>query len=143
MTTIDHIGIAVHDIQAAARLYTEGLGLPLGHIEDVVTQGVRAASISVGESTIELLEPLGEESPISGFLEKRGEGIHHVCLRVTDIRAAMATLKAQGARLLQEEPVRGMGGALVAFVHPRSANGVLLELSQPGEAGDKEMGEDA
>jgi methylmalonyl-CoA/ethylmalonyl-CoA epimerase len=143
MTTIDHIGIAVHDIQAAARLYTEGLGLSLDHIEDVTAQGVRAASITVGESTIELLEPLGEQSPIAGFLEKRGEGIHHISLRVADIRAAMAALKAQGARLLQEEPVRGMGGAWVAFVHPRSANGVLLELSQPGEMGDKEMGEGA
>ncbi len=143
MTTIDHIGIAVHDIQAAARLYTEGLGLSLDHIEDVTAQGVRAASITVGESSIELLEPLGEQSPIAGFLEKRGEGIHHISLRVADIRAAMAALKAQGARLLQEEPVRGVGGALVAFVHPRSANGVLLELSQPGEIGDKEMGEGA
>ncbi len=143
MTTIDHIGIAVHDIQAAARLYTDGLGLSLDHIEDVTAQGVRAASISVGESTIELLEPLGGQSPIAGFLEKRGEGIHHISLRVADIRAAMAALKAQGARLLQEEPVRGVGGALVAFVHPRSANGVLLELSQPGEIGDKGMGEGA
>jgi methylmalonyl-CoA epimerase len=143
MTTIDHIGIAVHDIQAAARLYTEGLGLSLDHIEDVTAQGVRAASITVGESTIELLEPLGEQSPIAGFLEKRGEGIHHISLRVADIRAAMAMLKAQGARLLQEEPARGVGGALVAFVHPRSANGVLLELSQPAEMGDKEMGEGA
>ena len=143
MTTIDHIGIAVHDIQAAARLYTDGLGLSLDHIEDVTAQGVRAASISVGESSIELLEPLGEQSPIAGFLEKRGEGIHHISLRVADIRAAMAALKARGARLLQEEPVRGMGGTLVAFVHPRSANGVLLELSQHGEIGDERTGEGA
>jgi methylmalonyl-CoA/ethylmalonyl-CoA epimerase len=140
MTTIDHIGIAVHDIQAAAQLYTEGLGLSLDHIEEVEAQGVRAAGITVGDATIELLEPLGEQSPIAGFLEKRGEGIHHISLRVTDIRAAMAALKAQGARLLQEEPVPGMGGALVAFVHPRSAHGVLLELSQPSEIRDEGTG---
>ncbi|MBC7236929.1 MAG: methylmalonyl-CoA epimerase [Chloroflexi bacterium] len=130
---IDHIGIAVRDIQQAARLYTEGLGLRLDYIEEVPSQGVRVGSLAVGESTIELLEPLGAEGPIADFLEKRGEGIHHICLLVDDIRAAMAALQAQGARLLQEKPARGAGGSLIAFVHPRSANGVLLELCQRSE----------
>jgi methylmalonyl-CoA epimerase len=130
MTRIDHIGIAVRSIADAARLYGEGLGLACTHVETVEAQGVKVGFIPVGETEIELLEPLGPESPVARFLDKRGEGIHHICLEVEDIGAAMEQLKAQGLRLLSDAPQPGAGGALVAFVHPASANGVLLELAQ-------------
>jgi lactoylglutathione lyase/methylmalonyl-CoA/ethylmalonyl-CoA epimerase len=127
---IDHIGIAVKSMAEAARFYIEGLGLPCTHVETVEAQGVRVGFIPVGDSEIELLEPLDGESPVGRFLAKRGEGIHHICIQVEDIGAAMAQLKAQGARLLSDAPQSGAGGALVAFVHPASANGVLLEITQ-------------
>jgi methylmalonyl-CoA/ethylmalonyl-CoA epimerase len=98
--------------------------------EEVTEQGVRIAMLPVGETHIELLEPLSETSPVGKFLEKRGPGIHHVAIRVTDIRASLARLKEKGARLIDETPRTGAGGCLVAFVHPSSANGVLLELVQ-------------
>ncbi|MBM3188150.1 MAG: methylmalonyl-CoA epimerase [Chloroflexi bacterium] len=140
MTQIDHIGIAVKSIEEAARLYTEGLALSLEKTETVEAQGVRVGFLPLGESEIELLEPLSDDGPVAKFLQSRGEGIHHICIRVSDIRAAMAALRQAGARLLSEEPQPGAGGCLVVFVHPRSANGVLLELSQaPGDAvGDAE-----
>ena len=131
MTKIDHIGIAVRDLAEAARLYAEGLGLPLAHTEAVPSQGVKVGFVPIGASKIELLEPLDEASPVAKFLEKRGPGIHHVCLRVTDVRASMERLRASGAQLLSEEPLPGADGALVAFVHPKSAHGVLIELLQP------------
>jgi len=130
MSKIDHVGIAVKSIAEAARLYVAGLGLELERIETVSEQGVKVGFLPLGESEIELLEPLSAESAVAQFLEKRGEGLHHLCIEVPDIRAAMARLREQGARLLSEEPSQGAGGSLVAFVHPRSANGVLLELSQ-------------
>lgn len=130
MSRIDHIGIAVRCIEEAARLYAQGLGLALERVEEVPEQGVRVGFLPVGESEIELLEPLGSQSTVAQFLEKRGEGLHHLCIEVSDIRAAMARLREGGARLLSEEPAPGAGGSLVAFVHPRSANGVLLELCQ-------------
>lgn len=130
MSRIHHIGIAVQDIVEAAQLYTEGLGLALHHIEEIKEQGVKVGFLPLGESEIELLEPLGEESPIARFLERRGEGIHHICVQVPDIRQAMARLRAFGARLLSDEPQPGAGGSLVVFVHPKSGHGVLLELSQ-------------
>ena len=98
--------------------------------EEVTEQGVRIAMLPVGETHIELLEPLSETSPVGKFLEKRGPGIHHVAIRVTDIRASLARLKEKGTRLIDETPRTGAGGCLVAFVHPSSANGVLLELVQ-------------
>ena len=128
MTKIDHIGVAVKSIEDAARLYTEVLGLALDHVETIAEQGVKVGFLHLGETDLELLEPIDEECAVARFLEKRGEGLHHVCIEVEDIAAAMARLREQGARLLGEEPVRGAGGYLVAFVHPRSANGVLLEL---------------
>jgi len=130
MSRIDHIGIAVKSIEEAARLYVQGLGLELARVETVSEQGVKVAFLPLGESEIELLEPLDATSTVAQFLEKRGEGLHHICVQVPDIRAAMARLREQGARLLSEEPSQGAGGSLVAFVHPRSANGVLLELCQ-------------
>jgi methylmalonyl-CoA epimerase len=130
MARIDHIGIAVHNIAQAARLYVEGLDLQLERTETVDEQGVRVGFLPVGNSEIEFLEPLHAQSTVAQFLEKRGEGIHHICVQVPDIVAAMASLRAQGARLLGEQPTPGARGSLVAFVHPRSANGVLLELCQ-------------
>lgn len=127
---IDHIGIAVKSIEQAARLYVEGLGLRLERIEAVSGQGVKVGFLPVGESELELLEPLSAESTVAQFIEKRGEGIHHLCLEVDDIVSAMDRLRAQGAVLLSEEPVVGAGGAWVVFVHPRSTHGLLLELSQ-------------
>jgi methylmalonyl-CoA/ethylmalonyl-CoA epimerase len=127
---IDHIGIATRGIDEAATFWRETLGLEMIETEDIAEQKVRVAMLPIGESRIELLEATSEDSPISRFLEKRGPGIHHIAVRVDDIRAALASLRAKGARLIDEEPRRGAGGCLVAFVHPSSTGGVLLELVQ-------------
>jgi len=127
---IDHLGIAVRSIEAAMPLYTGMLGLELHEIEEVADQKVRTAVFPVGESRIELLEPTSPDSPVAKFLEKRGEGIHHVALAVQDVAAALAKLKAEGAQLIDEAPRKGAGGAMIAFVHPKSTGGVLLELCQ-------------
>jgi methylmalonyl-CoA/ethylmalonyl-CoA epimerase len=128
---IDHIGIATRGIQDAAKFYRDVLGLEVVGTEEVAEQKVRVAMLAIGESRIELLEATSEDSPISRFLEKRGPGIHHIAVRVDDIRAALANLRSKGARLIDEEPRQGAGGCLVAFVHPSSTGGVLLELVQP------------
>ena len=125
---INHLGIAAKSIEEALRFWTDGLGLENVHTEVVEDQKVRVAMLPVGESRIELLEPTSEDSPISKFLEKRGGGIHHIAIEVADINAALARLKAQGVRLIDESPKVGAEGCLVAFVHPASTNGVLLEL---------------
>jgi methylmalonyl-CoA epimerase len=125
---LDHIGIAVKSIDAA-RIY-QALGLTVDHIETVETQGVRTAFLSVGAASLELLEPTGPESTIARFIEKRGEGIHHICLRVDDIEAHLARLKEAGFRVIDEAPVPGAHGCRVAFLHPASGNGVLIELSE-------------
>ena len=127
---LDHIGIATHQLDDALALWRDALGLKVEFTEEVTEQGVRIAMLPVGETHIELLEPLSESSPVGKFLEKRGPGIHHVAIRVTDIRASLARLKEKGTRLIDETPRKGAGGCLVAFVHPSSANGVLLELVQ-------------
>ncbi|HVG31885.1 MAG TPA: methylmalonyl-CoA epimerase, partial [Pyrinomonadaceae bacterium] len=108
-------------------------GLELQDVEEVAEQGVRVAMLPIGETRVELLEPTSEASPIAKFLEKRGAGIHHIAVRVDDIRATLARLKEQGLRLIDEVPRRGAGGCLVAFIHPSSANGVLLELVEHTE----------
>src|SRR5688500_10731153 len=126
---IAHVGIAVRSIAEARGLY-EALGLRVEAIEEVPAEGVRVALIPCGESHIELLEPLGSESPIARFLERRGPGIHHLCLASDDVRADDARLRAAGVRLLRAEPTRGAGGCWVQFVHPASAGGVLLELAE-------------
>ncbi|MBC7932926.1 MAG: methylmalonyl-CoA epimerase [Rubrivivax sp.] len=125
---IEHIGIATPRLDDALKFWRDALGLEVAHTEVVEDQGVRVAMLPAGESRIELLEPTSEESPVAKFLEKRGPGIHHIAVRVPDIRAALARLKAEGARLIDEEPRTGAGGCLVAFVHPASSGGVLLEL---------------
>lgn len=127
---IDHIGVATEGIEAAAKFYRDALGLAVEEIEEVAEQKVRIAMLPVGESRIELLEPTAEDSPISKFLAKRGPGIHHIAVQVDDIRAALEGLKQKGARLIDEQPRTGAGGCLVAFVHPSSAGGVLIELVQ-------------
>lgn len=127
---LDHIGIATRGIDEALALWRDALGLAVDATEDVTEQGVRVAMLAIGETHIELLEPLSPGSPIGKFLEKRGPGIHHLAIRVTDIRASLADLKAKGTRLIDETPRTGAGGCLVAFIHPASANGVLLELVQ-------------
>ena len=125
---IDHIGIATNDIEQMASIYRDALGLTVVETEDVASQKVRVAMLPVGESRIELLEATAADSPISKFLAKRGPGIHHVAFNVDDIRAALAELKSKGARLIDEEPRTGAGGCLVAFIHPSSTGGVLIEL---------------
>lgn len=127
--TLDHIGIAVRSLDAA-KIY-EDLGLTVDHVETVATQGVRTAFLPVGDSRLELLEPTGPDSPVAKYIEKRGEGIHHICFRVENIEAELAKLKAKGYRLVNETPVPGAHGCRVAFLHPAAGNGVLIELSQP------------
>ena len=125
---LDHIGIAVNSIDAA-QIY-EALGLTVDEIETVETQGVRTAFLNVGDSNLELLEPTGADSAVAKFIEKRGEGIHHICFRVDDIEKHLARLKANGFRLINEAPVPGAHGCRVAFLHPAAGNGVLIELSE-------------
>ncbi len=129
MTKLDHIGIAVKSIDAAKKVY-EDLGLTIAHVESVETQKVRTAFLSVGDANLELLEPSDPESPIARFIDKRGEGIHHICLRVDDIEAELTRLKERGYRLINEAPVSGAHGCRVAFLHPAAGNGVLIELSE-------------
>lgn len=126
---IDHIGIAVESIEKARRLY-ETLGLSVAAMEDVPQEGVRVAIIPVGSTRIELLEATRDDSPIAKFLASRGEGLHHVCLATPDIRAQDLQLREAGVRLLRDEPTRGAEGCWVQFVHPKSAAGVLVELSE-------------
>lgn len=130
---IDHIGIATSGIAEAAKFYRSSLGLDIGEIEEVPSQKVRVAMLAIGESQIELLEAMSEDSPISRFLAKRGPGIHHIAVRVEDIRVSLADLKQNGARLIDEEPRAGASGCLVAFIHPSSTGGVLIELVQSRE----------
>lgn len=125
---IEHIGIATPRLDDALLFWRDALGLDVVETEEVAEQGVRVAMLPVGEPRIELLEPTGPSSPVAKFLEKRGAGIHHIAVRVDDIRAALARLKERGARLIDETPRVGAGGCLVAFVHPSTAGGVLLEL---------------
>ena len=127
---VDHIGIATRQLDDALALWQDALGLEVDSTEEVTEQGVRIAMLEIGETHIELLEPLTPESPVGKFLEKRGPGIHHIAVRVPNIRATLAQLKEKGTRLIDETPRVGAGGCLVAFVHPSSANGVLLELVQ-------------
>ncbi len=125
---IDHLGIATRALTEALDFWRDALGLEVTEMEEVAEQGVRVAMLPVGETRVELLEPTGDASPIAKFLEKRGPGLHHIAVRVDDIRATLARLKEQGVRLIDEVPRTGAGGCLVAFVHPSSAQGVLLEL---------------
>lgn len=131
-SSIQHLGVAVNSLDEALAFWRDGLGLELKEVEVVEDQGVRVAMLPIGESRIELLEATGAETPVGKFLAKRGPGIHHLCVEVNDLSAKLAELKARGTRLIDEEPRIGAGGMLVAFVHPASTGGVLLELTQRG-----------
>jgi methylmalonyl-CoA/ethylmalonyl-CoA epimerase len=130
VTGLDHVAILVADLDAAIALYRDVYGLTLHEVEEVPTEKVRVAIFGHGAGRIELVSPSGPDSPMAKTIEKRGEGLHHVCLEVPDIEKAMASLKARGAPLLDEKPRPGAGGARVAFVHPKGSRGVLVELRQ-------------
>ena len=127
---IDHLGIAAKSIEEALKFWADSLGLDNVHTETVADQKVNVAMLPLGDSRIELLEPTSEDSPISKFLEKRGGGIHHIAIEVEDIEASLRQMRDAGVRLIDEAPRVGAEGCLVAFVHPSSTNGVLLELVQ-------------
>jgi methylmalonyl-CoA/ethylmalonyl-CoA epimerase len=129
---IHHLGIAVEDLDVAVARYRQLFGATLEHREVVPDQGVEAASVRVGESRIELLHALGPETPVGKFLASRGPGVHHVAFEVADIKAELARLVAEGARLIDETPRRGLFGLQVAFVHPEATGGVLAELVSDG-----------
>ena len=131
---LDHIGVAVAELDPAIEFYRDVLELPLEHRETVAEQGVEAALLGVGESHVELLAPLGAETPVGKFIEKRGPGIHHAAYRCRDVESALEHCRAAGLRLIDERPRRGIRGSLVAFLHPAATGGVLTELVQP--AGD-------
>jgi methylmalonyl-CoA/ethylmalonyl-CoA epimerase len=134
---IEHIGIATRGLDEAISFWRDMLGLQEVGTEEVADQKVRVAMLPLGESRIELLEPTSEDSPIAKFLGKRGPGIHHIAVRVSDIRASLASLKERGARLIDETPRVGAGGCLVAFIHPSTTNGVLLELVEETHSPDE------
>jgi methylmalonyl-CoA/ethylmalonyl-CoA epimerase len=143
--TLDHVGIAVANLSDALSFYRDALGLEIEAPEEVPSQRVRAHFIPLGRDdraahgpSLELLEATAEDSPIAKYLTRRGPGLHHVTLRVDDIRAALAQLKARGVRLIDETPRAGAHGSLVAFVHPSSAHGVLVELKQHGSPEGRE-----
>ena len=129
-TVIDHIGIAVNSIDEALKFWEGSLGIKCTDRETVEDQKVTTAFLPLRESEIELLEATSPESPIAKFIEKKGEGIHHIAIRVDNLEQALAEAKAKGLRLIDETPRRGAGGAMIAFIHPKSTGGILLELSQ-------------
>jgi methylmalonyl-CoA/ethylmalonyl-CoA epimerase len=130
---IDHIGVAVDDLDAAIALYEGVLGMPVVHRETVSEQGVEAVLLDVGDGHVELLAPLGPDTPVGRFLAKQGPGLHHVAYAVTDIEATLAQLGGAGVALIDEEPRTGIRDSRVAFVHPKSTGSVLTEIVQPAE----------
>jgi methylmalonyl-CoA epimerase len=128
---IDHVGIAVKSIDEAKKFWVDTLGLKLSHIEEVPEQKVRVAMLKAGETTIELLEPTSPDSPIQRFIEKRGEGLHHLTLKTDKLAERLQKLKGANVPLIDEQPRIGAGGARIAFLHPKSAHGVLVELCEP------------
>jgi methylmalonyl-CoA/ethylmalonyl-CoA epimerase len=129
---INHIGIAVQSLDATIPFYRDSLGMAFLGIEEVSEQKVKVAMLQIGEAKIELLEPTAKDSPVAAFLEKNGPGIHHLAYEVNDIESAIARLVADGARMIDEKPRNGAHGTRIAFVHPKSSNGVLTELCQAG-----------
>ncbi|HEY6839097.1 MAG TPA: methylmalonyl-CoA epimerase [Geobacteraceae bacterium] len=129
---INHIGVAVTSLDEAIPFYRNSLGMAFQGVEEVPEQKVKVAFLAVGESKIELLEPTSQDSPIAKFLEKNGPGIHHIAYEVADIEVAIATLEQEGVRMIDRVPRSGAHGALIAFVHPKSSQGVLTELCQAG-----------
>jgi len=131
LSAVDHVGVAVEDIDAALAIYRDVLGMPLVHRETVSEQGVDAALLDVGYSHVELLQPLGPDTAVGKFLARRGPGLHHVAYRVESVEETLQTLSAAGVRLIDERPRTGIRGSLVAFLHPASTGGVLTEIVQP------------
>ena len=129
---INHIGIAVKSLETALPFYRDVLGMPFEGTEEVAEQKVRVAFLGVGESRIELLEPTSSDSPVAKFLEKNGEGVHHIAYQVDDIVETLSRLKASGVRLIDESPRHGAHHSLIAFLHPKATGGVLTEICQPG-----------
>jgi methylmalonyl-CoA/ethylmalonyl-CoA epimerase len=130
---IDHVGVAVLDLDAAAALYEGTLGMPMAHRERVESQGVEAALLDVGDAHVELLQPLGADTAVGKFIERRGEGLHHVAYAVDDIDAALERLKGAGLELIDDQARPGIRGSRVAFVHPKSTGSVLTEIVEPAE----------
>lgn len=133
LNKIYHLGYAVEDLEAAARFYRESFSVEVGEPEEVEEQGIVAVMFRVGDSMVELVQPTRPDSPVGKFIARRGEGFHHVAFEVDDVRAALAELKAGGVELIDEEPRVGAGGTRMAFVHPKSAFGVLTELVERPE----------
>ena len=132
--TLDHVAIAVRSLDEALAFYRDALGLEVQEPEEIASQGVRGQFIPLRGPALELLEATSDESPIARFIRRRGPGLHHITLRVDDIGEALARLKARGVRLVDDRPRPGAGGSLVAFVHPASAHGVLVEITQAPKA---------
>jgi methylmalonyl-CoA/ethylmalonyl-CoA epimerase len=130
---VDHIGVAVEDLDAAIALHEQAYGMAVVHREVVDEQGVEAVLLDVGENHVELLRPLGEETPVGRFLASRGPGLHHVAYQVADVQATLSTLRQRGLRLIDEQPRPGIRGSRVAFLHPTASGGVLTEIVQPSE----------
>jgi methylmalonyl-CoA/ethylmalonyl-CoA epimerase len=128
---VDHIGVAVEDLDASIKLYSEVFEMPLEHRETVAEQGVEAALLGVGDSHVELLAPLGAETPVGKFISKRGPGIHHAAYRCEDVAKALELCRQRGLRVIDDQPRRGIRGSAVAFLHPSATGGVLTELVQP------------
>jgi methylmalonyl-CoA/ethylmalonyl-CoA epimerase len=131
LVAIDHVGVAVEDIDETLSLFRDTLGMPLVHRETVAEQGVEAALLDVGDSHVELLQPLGPDTAVGKFLARRGPGLHHVAYRVEDVQRTLGELAAAGLRLIDEQPRAGIRGSRVAFVHPSSTGGVLTEIVEP------------
>ncbi len=131
---IDHVGVAVEDLESSMTLLHETFGMPVAHRETVAEQGVEAVLLDVGENHIELLAPLAGDTPVGRFLAKRGPGLHHVAYQVSDIDSTLSSLRERGLRLIDEQPRTGIRGSRVAFLHPGSSGGVLTEIVQPAEA---------
>ncbi|MHC4922893.1 MAG: methylmalonyl-CoA epimerase [Planctomycetota bacterium] len=131
---LDHVGIAVHDTKAASGLFGDLFDLPVALERAVEDQGVDVVKLSSGESFVECLEPLAPDTPVGRFLEKKGEGLHHICFAVPDIAKALEELRGKGVRLIDEEPRIGVAGLPIAFLHPSSCHGVLVELVEKGDA---------
>jgi methylmalonyl-CoA/ethylmalonyl-CoA epimerase len=134
LAAIDHVGIAVEDLEATVALYRDALGMAVAHRETVAEQGVEAVLLDVGDGHVELLAPLGPETAVGRFLQRRGPGLHHVAYRVESIEKALRTLRASGMCLIDEHPRAGIRGSRVAFLHPSSTGGVLTEIVEPAAA---------
>jgi methylmalonyl-CoA epimerase len=130
---VDHIGVAVDDLDAAVALHEQTYGMRVAHREVVEEQGVEAVLLDVGENHVELLSPLSAETPVGKFLAKRGPGLHHVAYQVSDVDAVLASLRERGLRLIDEQPRTGIRGSRVAFLHPSASGGVLTEIVEPAE----------